>query len=30
MNVNGITWRASVMDADGFAAMRSLVTGTLG
>ena len=30
MNVNGITWHASVMDKDGFAAMRTLVTGTLG
>ena len=30
MQVNGITWHASVMDKDGFAAMRTLVTGTLG
>ncbi len=30
MQVNGITWHASVMDKDGFAAMRTLVTETLG
>ncbi len=30
MHVNGITWHASVMDRDGFAAMRDLMTGTLG
>jgi hypothetical protein len=30
MQVNGITWHASVMDKEGFAAMRDLVTGTLG
>ena len=30
MQVQGITWHASVMDADGFAAMRTLVTETLG
>ena len=30
MQVNGITWHASVMDKDGFAAMRTLVIGTLG
>ncbi len=28
MQVNGITWHASVMDKDGFAAMRTLVTET--
>ena len=30
MQVNGITWHASVMDKDGFAAMRTLVTEALG
>jgi catechol 2,3-dioxygenase-like lactoylglutathione lyase family enzyme len=30
MQVNGITWHASVMDKDGFASMRTLVTETLG
>ncbi len=30
MQVNGITWHASVMDKDGFTAMCELVTGTLG
>jgi hypothetical protein len=30
MQVEGITWHASVMDKDGFAAMRGLVTETLG
>ena len=30
MHTDGITWHASVMDKDGFAAMRDLVTGTLG
>ncbi len=26
MQVNGITWHGSVVDEDGFAAMRTLVT----
>ena len=30
MQVTGITWHASVMDKDGFAAMRTLVIDTLG
>jgi hypothetical protein len=30
MQVNGITWHASVMDADRFASMRTLVIETLG
>jgi catechol 2,3-dioxygenase-like lactoylglutathione lyase family enzyme len=30
MQVNGITWHASVSDAEGFASMRKLVTETLG
>ena len=30
MQVNGITWHASVMDEAGFGAMRDLVTKTLG
>ena len=30
MQVNVITWHAFVMDKDGFAAMRTLVTGPLG
>ena len=30
MHIDGITWHASVMDKGGFAAMRDLVTGTLG
>ncbi len=30
MQVNGSTWHASVMDKDRFAAMRTLVTETLG
>ena len=30
MNVNGITWHASVMDEDTFEAMRKLVTDTFG
>ena len=30
MQVQGITWHGSVMAADGFAAMRTLVTETLG
>ena len=29
MQVDGITWHASVMEKDGFAAMRTLVTETL-
>ena len=30
MQVEGITWHASVMDKDGFASMRTMVTETLG
>ncbi len=30
MQVNGITWHASVMEKDGFPTMRTLVTETLG
>ena len=30
MNVNGITWHASVMEEDAFDSMRDLVTGTFG
>ena len=30
MQVNGITWHASVMDAETFTAMNTLATGALG
>ena len=30
MQVDGMTWHASVMDKDGYASMRALVTETLG
>jgi hypothetical protein len=30
MQINGITWHASVLDAEGFASMRTFVTHTLG